>query len=175
MKGMDATGSQTLVSLWLHGINPGCFQKILEVSGSLHIRSGPGALHFHKLPTCSHHWLDWMAAEPQSLLVLEGSLYPRWSELPHLPTPGLAGLSGFTLFIYLFVLLGCRNLGHVSSLPALFSLPLPSLKGQVRPSLSQSCPFMALLFQNVAKFINSPFLETESSLYSVQCGGRAGS
>lgn len=34
--------------------------------------------------------------------------------------------------------------------------PLPSLKGQVRPRLPQSWPFMALLFQNVAKFINSP-------------------
>lgn len=61
--------------------------------------------------------------------------------------------------------------------PPLFPLPLPipSLKGQVRPSLPRACPCMALLFQNVAKFINSPFPETRNSLCRVQRGGRAGS
>lgn len=59
----------------------------------------------------------------------------------------------------------------------LFSLPLPlpSRKGQVRPSLPRACPFMAVLFQNVAKFINSPFPETRNHLCRVQRGGRAGS
>lgn len=60
-------------------------------------------------------------------------------------------------------------------LPAPFSLPLPtpSLKGQVPPSLLRACPFMALLFQNVAKFINSPFPETRNNLRRVQCGGES--
>lgn len=107
-------------------------------------------------------------AQGQSQTAAKGACGPG---LPGLPASSAASLR-LRLYFPLEARLSARlGLPPLSSLPH----PLPSRKGQVRPSLPRACPFMAVLFQNVAKFINSPFPETRNHLCRVQRGGRAGS
>lgn len=139
---------------------------------------GPGHLHFYNLSTRSHHLPGLVTTEaqrgegvcprlPSQTVVGGGPLTQVHVALRvyllHLQPP--SGLAPFSSFLFSWM----QESGPGLRLLALFSLPLPtpSLKGQVPPSLLRACPFMALLFQNVAKFINSPFPETRNNLCRV--------
>lgn len=155
-----------------------CLGPLLKESDSLEIGVGAWSSAFSK-PFLAV-FLPWVwrlrevkaFAQGHSQAVAKGAFGPGPSGLP---TSSAASLWTGSFLQFYFPLDAQIRAMAASARLSFLPLPIPSLKGQVPPSLQWACPFMVLLFQNVAKFINSPFPETRNNLCRVQCGGRAGS
>lgn len=142
---------------------------------------GPGYLHFYSFSKRSHHLPGLVITEAPRGECSQTGAEAQGGHLNqvHMALRLLASSSAshWTSSFLQFSFPLDASIWARAEAAGRFSLPLPtpSLKGQVPPSLPRACPFMALLFQNVAKFINSPFPESRNNLHRVQRGGRAGS